>query len=363
MISGSLPPMKCGVGDYTASLARALARREGISVAVVTDVAATPIHSELEYEVFPIAHAWKMSDIFPIGTIARSWHPDIMHIQYPTQGYGQSVLPWFLPGLFRLANVPVVQTWHEYHPHWMGKRNLLNAMLGGGLVVVRPHYEATMPPWYRWFARRKHVRFIPNASAIPKAQSNDATRSAVRSGIASSPAKLVAFFGFAYPPKGVELLFDIADPMQDHIVLMCDLSLADSYHNSIFACINRPCWAGRVTKTGFVSATEAAAILDAADAVVFPFREGAGLWNTSIHAARVQGTFVLTTSRERHGYDSREHVYYAKPDDIFDMKRALRTYIGQKKSTAVPDPESDWDFIAHAHISIFNDVLGKSASQ
>src|ERR1700730_15084523 len=112
LISGSLPPMKCGVGDYTANLAKALGRRKDASVAVLTDVAATPTPSDFEFEVFPIARGWRMGDIVPIGVTARRWGPDIIHIQYPTQGYGRRYLPWLLPSLFRLVNLPVVQTWH-----------------------------------------------------------------------------------------------------------------------------------------------------------------------------------------------------------------------------------------------------------
>ena len=36
LVTGSFPPMKCGVGDYTACLAEALARKPNIEVAVLT---------------------------------------------------------------------------------------------------------------------------------------------------------------------------------------------------------------------------------------------------------------------------------------------------------------------------------------
>src|ERR1700733_10933458 len=99
LISGSLPPMKCGVGDYTASLARALGRCKNTSVAVLTDVAAPPVPPDLEFEVFPIADGWRMLDVFLIASTARRWRPDIVHVQYPTQGYGRRFLPWLLPTL------------------------------------------------------------------------------------------------------------------------------------------------------------------------------------------------------------------------------------------------------------------------
>jgi glycosyltransferase involved in cell wall biosynthesis len=358
LISGSLPPMKCGVGDYTAQLAKAISRCENMSVAVLTDIAATPIPSDFEFEVFPLARSWRMLDIAPIARVVRRWHPDVVHIQYPTQGYGRKLLPWLLPSFFRMANVPVVQTWHEYHPERMGRRNILNAVLGGGLVAVRPHYKGMMSATYRWLIRRKQFRFIPGASAIPRVQLSDGERSVLRSRFTLPSSSLIVFFGFAHPAKRIELLFEIADPAQHSLVLICDLNSTDTYQQKILDLINREPWAGRVTVTGFLLSAEVGRILAAADAVVLPFQDGGGLWNTSIRAATAQGTFVLTTSRERHGYDSSENAYYAQLDDVHEMRSALKTFIGCRSRTPGKDPAREWDSIAAAHISLFKAMKG-----
>jgi glycosyltransferase involved in cell wall biosynthesis len=340
--------MKCGVGDYTANLASALCRCKDTSVAVLTDVAATPVPAEFEFEVLPIAHGWRMADVVRIGMAARRWNPDIVHFQYPTQGYGQRYLPWLLPALFRLVNVPVVQTWHEYHFDKV-KRNILNAALRGGLVAVRPDYKARMPRWYRWLIRRKQFEFIPNASAIPRVLLSDAERLAVKSHYASASAHLIVYFGFVFPAKRVELLFEIADPVRDYLVLACDLNPEDEYHKAILDHASREPWAGKAAVTGFLPAEEGGRLLAAADAVVLPFRDGGGEWNTSIHAAAIQGTFVLTTSHERHGYDPSENIYFARPDDVADMGHALRTFVTKRITGQDKDLASDWEVIADAH--------------
>ena len=85
-------------------------------------------------------------------------------------------------------------------------------------------------------------------------------------------------------------------------------------------------WDGKVTFTGFLSHREAAALLAVADAVILPFRAGGGEWNTTIHAAVLQGTFVLTTSSTERGYDETHNVYYAEPDNLTEMRSALDTY-------------------------------------
>ena len=150
----------------------------------------------------------------------------------------------------------------------------------------------------------------------------------------------------------------MADPGRHHLVFICDLNSADAYQKTILDLIDREPWEGRVTVTGFLPAEDVGRILAAADAVVLPFGNGGGMWNTSIRAALKQGTFVLTTAREQHGYDSTENVYYARPDDVADMRDGLRTFMGHRRTNDVKEPASEWESIASAHIGLFSKVIG-----
>jgi glycosyltransferase involved in cell wall biosynthesis len=354
--------MKCGIGDYTANLANALNRRGDTCIAVLTDTAADPIPPGFDFEVFPITDGWRMADVNRIVKMVRGWSPDLIHIQYPTQGYEQSYLPWLLPTLFSLMNVPIVQTWHEFHMERI-RRNLLNAISGGGLITVRPNYRETMPNWYRWLIRRKRFDFIPSASAIPRIQLSEGERLAIRSDFTLPPTRLIVNFGFAYPSKRLEHLFEVANPSHDHLVFICDLNPDDEYHRAILDRVNQEPWLGKVTITGFLPADRVGRILAAADAVVLPFRDGGGIWNTSIHAAVTQGTFVLTTSRERQGYNAAANTYYAQPDDVADMRIALRTYGGRSRNETDGGPASEWETIADAHRAFYASVLRGSQSR
>ncbi|MGA2018994.1 MAG: glycosyltransferase [Candidatus Sulfotelmatobacter sp.] len=351
------------MGDYAAHLAKALSRRTDATVAVLTDVSATPKPSDFEFEVLPVARGWRMADVVRIGLAARRWKPDIMHIQYPTQGYGRRYLPWLLPSLFRMAGVPVVQTWHGYDSRRMSRRFIPNSVLAGGLIVVRPEYIDRMAPLYRWLNRRKHLKFIPNASTIPPTQLTEEERSALRLRFSSIDSNLVVFFGFAYPDRGVELLFQIADPARHRLVLICDLNSSDGYHKAVLEYANREPWAGKVTVTGYQPAQEAGQILAAADAVVLPFKDGGGTWNTSIRAGVSQGTFVLTTARERHGYDANDNVYYARPNDVADMQGALKAFVGRRNTAVKSSLNSDWDSIAQAHTSFYEAVASSDVQK
>lgn len=356
LVSGTYPPMRCGVGDYTAGLAHAFGSRGDVTVAVLTSPGAAEAREE-RVELFPEVRTWKIGDGPSILRRIRRWHPDVVHVQYPTLYYGE--IQWVLPALARLVNGPVVQTWHEYYSsrNWP---SVLNAALPGGLVVVRPHYREKMPRWYRWLIRRKEFRFIPNASSIPLTLLTGEERAAVRSEVGAHVGDLIVYFGFASPAKGIESLFEIADPQRHRLVLICDLSAEDTYQASILALAGRGDWAGKVTVTGFLPPEQAGRLLAAADATVFPFLNGGGEWNSSIHGAAAQGTFVLATSQDMRGYDTGKNIYYAAPGDMEEMRQALREYIGRRRPPSADSHDTEWDSIAEAHMELYRTLLGRT---
>ncbi len=356
MISGSYPPMKCGVGDYTAQLVNALACRPDTRVAVLADVAVAGCPSDAGVEIFPVAHGWLFSDVLEILRTARRWHPDIIHIQYPSQNY-KSNMPWLLSVLLLTLGVPIVQTWHNYYGQTRFWHNLPNTLVPGGLVVVRPRYKENMPTWYRWLIAYKRFRYIPNASAIPQVVLTASERNAVRAQWAPDGRNLLVYFGFIFPPKGVDLLFDIADPARHQLVFIGDLKPDDPYHQQIREHARQAPWADRATMAGFLPADEANRILAAADAVVLPFREGGGSWNTSIQSAALQGTFVVTTSFERHGYDAQANIYYGRPNDVSDLRAGLDLYLGRRNDPAQARQFGNWDSIADAHLELYRSLL------
>lgn len=351
--------MRCGIGDYTAHLAQALSQKPNTIVAVLTDVAAQPVAPQLGYETLLVARGWSVSAIASIIRATRGWQPDVVHMQFPTQGYGSEKLPWLVPPLFAMFGQLLVQTWHEYIlvSNLAQFKNCLLylpcALTPGGLVVVRPHFKDVMPRWYRSLIKHKQFKYIPNASAIPSVQISPADREIMRVQFPSESRKLVAYFGFAYSKKGLELLFEIADPADHHLILICELSETDPYQHSILALTQSPKWRGHVTVTGFLPEETVGKILAVADAAVFPFREGGGHWNTSLQGALAQGTFVLTTSHEQLGYDPARNLYAAKVDNVSEMRQALMTYLGQRRPVNMRQPQSTWDTIADEHLRLY----------
>ena len=355
IVTGSFPPMKCGVGDYTYSLAKALAADPGMDVAVLTSLSGGKVPG---IDVFPIVRDWSLFELPRVVETIKKWAPDIIHVQHPTQGYGKGYLPWLVPMIGFTMGKKVAQTWHElYRRHRLARKLFLQAFVPGILVVVRPNYRESLPFLLRWAVWGKKFAFIRNASAIPKAELSDFARDELRNQYLKGQKRLIVFFGFVHPVKGVELLFEIADPCIDHIVIAGELSMAEGYSREIRTRAFSMPWDGKVTITGFLSPDNSASLLAVADAVILPFRLGGGEWNTSIHGAVLQGTFVVTASKSFNGYDEKHNVYYAQVDNVQEMKAALSTYAGRRRKCDPEMDESGWKEIANKHHSLYESLL------
>src|SRR5262249_24892283 len=173
--------------------------------------------------------------------IAQQFEPDIVHLQFPTQGYdyvnGLTAIAWNTRKRFRL---PFVTTLHEFLPRSLGRFEShvhALALLSSMIVVVRPAFRVRMPWYMRALIRGDTMKLLPNASIVPQARPTDAERDALRQKLGTGARKLVAFFGFSYPHKGVELLFRIANPARHHLLLIGHLAERDAYHRELRALV------------------------------------------------------------------------------------------------------------------------------
>lgn len=358
LVTGSYPPMRCGVGDYTQRLAEALAGLSNVRVSVLTSHEAGAANSHDPVAIYPTMRGWRLPEFVRVLRVIRKERPDIFHVQYPTRGYGRGLLPTFLPLLGWLGRSRVVQTWHELHSG-RGPRAIVGfltkGLVPGGLIVVRPNYAPQVPTEWRWVLKRKRFRTILNASAIPRVRLDPDERNQIRQVRSRDGSMMIVYFGFMHERKDTHLLFEIADPERDHLLLIGECDPTNSYHQSLLDRARSARWSGKVTFAGFLPAAEVAGILAAADAVVLPFADGGGEWNTSIHAAQAQGTFVLTTSMRERGYARSLNTYFASPKNVVEMREALTKYVGVRV-----EPKIDgctWTDIADEHLRVYQEQL------
>lgn len=352
LAAGSLPPAPCGVGDYTAQLARALAASGAAHVGLLAPRGASDVAG---VDMVPVAGAWRARELPGVARAMRSWQPDVVHLHYPSQGFYGRRGPALLPLAARWAEAHVAQTWHEAWPLRALPRLLLHRAAGGGLLFVRPQYPLLLPRPLRGLLKGLPQLTVGSASPLPAASASVAERDALRARHLAGARRLVVFFGFILPPKGVERVFEIADPQTDALVIAGPVG-DESYGQRLRELAAAPSWAGRVSFTGFLTPQDAANLLAAADAVVLPFRDGAGEWNTSVNAALAQGTLVITTSLHPGGDDPARNLYTAGVTDTAGMKGALKRLGGRRRPPVVATEQ--WGEIARAHLEFYAHVRG-----
>jgi glycosyltransferase involved in cell wall biosynthesis len=354
LVSGSYPPMRCGVGDYTERLAVALRGQPGVEVQVVTSTESGAAAGDQPW-VRPAMPSWRLVALADFATVLGQFRPDIVHIQYPTQGYRVASGPVAIPFVARLRGAAVVVTWHEYPPQKFSREMMAMCIMAAAaqaVVYVRPDYGDRIRGALAHALGDAPLRFIPNASVIPAVTLSEADRRNVRAALGCNEEKLVAFFGFAYPHKGVHLLFEIADPKKHRLLLISELAEADEYHRTVQRLASSERWRGRVVVTGFAPPEDVARLLAAADAAVFPFAGGGGMWNSSLHAATSQGTFTIATSVAQRGYFEEQNTYYAEPGAVDEMRTALERHAGRRMPSG-GNAALAWRDIAREHAALY----------
>lgn len=112
-----LPPKICGIGDYTSSLARELARRgEAVDIITTERVFVDPVPG---VSVHPVVSEWNWKALFKIVRMVRDLNPDVVNWQFHPFLYGRKGLApsfAFLPLLIRaLSTAKIVVTFHELY--------------------------------------------------------------------------------------------------------------------------------------------------------------------------------------------------------------------------------------------------------
>lgn len=348
-ISGAFPPMKCGVGDYTAFLVSSLEKLHGVNPGVITSVGAEQCKNPPK-NFYPVVANWNFHQAGPrLQETIESFLPDVIHLQYPAT-YGRVFFPNIIPLLYN-RKIPIVQTWHEAPIY----TQLINAIPHDTVIVVDPKYPSEYRSIYRISLRHKSFAFIPVGASIQKAEISVSDRTIIKNRFNAGTSRLIACFGFARPYKGFELLFKALDPDRDRLVMLCDLNQNDPYHRILLQLASAQEWQGKCFVTGFLPAEEVARILGVADAVVLPFTEGTTPRNTTVLAARVQGTLIITTHRELRGYYSSEHTYYVAPGDAKGICNALKCHAGMRFDGT--PCVAGWDDIAIQHVLLYERVL------
>ena len=329
MLSGSWPPDRCGVGDYTERLSLALGEH-GIEVV------------RLGHEGF---------DVWSIPQVQRRMSDcgaDILHVQYPTNGYGRSIAPALLAALSNRR--PVVATLHEftcfrpYRLPWF----IPYALRADAVVFTNGTEHDAFRKRLGWLGT--HTEIIPIGSNIPVGPAG------------SRKDRSVCYFGLIMPGKGLEQVLELTELL---IPKGFEVSVIGSVppHVAQYGAdlIGRFRSAGAKTFLD-EDPTSVATLLGCQSYAYLPFPDGATDKRGSLLAAIVNGVRVVAPL----GVGSRSPVSdwimpaYSAVEAaklLTDLARGTSQWTGSMAGDLAT--QYTWESIARRHVALYAKVAEK----
>ena len=384
LITGEYPPDQGGVGDYTLQLSRALAAGgHGVDVLTERTGSGQTKPGEADARVHRAVRGWGWRCWQDVMRLSLALGCDIVNVQYQTAAYGMHPAINLLPWRFRQRHgPPVVVTFHDLKvPYLFPKAGALRwqavlslARWASGVIVTTREDEARLAGSG---LRIEHCVRIPIGSNIapqlPAAYDRTAWR--WRWGVGPD-SPLLGYFGFLNEQKGGRSWWRRWPPWSHEAKMPTFCWLAGGWaartqptqptQREVDRLIADRGLAGRVHRTGFVSASEVSACLMAVDICVLPYREGASLRHGSLHACLAHGRPIVTTHSPGGDPDLRDGIQLllVPPGDTDALAAAaervwqdpvLRARLGAGARALAG--EFTWDRIAARTVDFFLEVL------
>jgi glycosyltransferase involved in cell wall biosynthesis len=381
LIADVFPPGICGIGDYSARLARALTTR-GVDVHVLTKfVDGASAEEEIDgVFVHRLAQHWTFADVQPIlQTAGKMGAGTIVHLQYPSlTGYERRPMINLLPAVFRTIKrrFPVVVTMHGFHEHRLRWRMRTLPMLwaNNALVFVHRRDQEMASRWAPLKAARSTM--IPIASNVDAVQMDHATRDEIRAEFGFAANDCVAvYFGEVRPDKGLHLLLSAVESCRQSQPNAKALVISTvgthkheltTYEREMLAKLDQGSREGWAKLARAETPDRAAQLLQASDIGVFPFTLGAAENRGSLLAAVVNGLPVLTTRgvSTPEGYESDFGVETVPANDqdaltarLNELIESATTRLAMAEKARGAAARFSWTSVADQTIEVYRKCL------
>jgi glycosyltransferase involved in cell wall biosynthesis len=331
LVSGSYPPEICGIGHYSYHLARAL-EESGVRVAVES------------------GPGWGAGRLSRLVGGAMAADQTILHIQYPSEGFGWSVAPQLLTVL-----VPSIVTLHELSRVGMlRKLSILPFLLAARKLIFTSDYElAYAVRRFPWIQRKSAVIEIGNNIPIPP---NPVARA----------SNEVTYFGLIVPKKGIEEVLRLASlAQQSGLPVRVRIVGATVPRFSEYASRLREQSEGLPVDLNFDLDDEATGQLLSGAAVAYlPFPDGASVRRGSLKALLACGTAVITTRGPQTTSPLDEAVLFAaSPEEALKLSIELSgdpDRLSRIAARSVRYAETfGWKRIAEEHLEVYRQFAGQ----
>lgn len=334
LLCGPCPARECGVGDYTVCLADALNQR-GVEAHVIS------------------SNKWNV--LGAIKNLEASGAPkfDVLHVQYPTVGFGRALVPQVLA----LLHGCVVTIHEASQAHILRKLSLLPFSVRAKRLVFTSEYERQFATrWAPWISQVSCV--IPITSNIR-----------VFEGPSERTVDEILYFGLIMPKKGVETVIALGELVKAAGLsfLIRIVGSCPPRHGAYLKELKARTSTLPIIWDNELSENQVAKRLASASIAYLPYPDGVSERRASFKAALLNGVTVITT-RGRHTPSGLEGLvsFCSNPEEALAAARFLAEN-NERRTTLVDNArryaqQFTWGQIADAHLALYNDLRVQSAA-
>lgn len=335
LVCGPCPPGACGVGDYTVCLAGALNHR-GIESHVIS------------------SGGWNLLRDVQCTAGSGVAKFDVVHIQYPTVGFGGALIPQGLA----LRQRCVVTVHEVSRAHILRKLALLPFSIRPVRLIFTSECE-------RQFAMR-WVPWISKVSCVIPITSNISTFE----GSSKRSLDEILYFGLIMPNKGLESVIALGElvkvsglSFRIRIVGSCPPKYGAYFEDlksraSTFPII----WDHELTEQ------QVAGRLASSSIAYLPYPDGVSERRATFKAALLNGVTVITTRGKDTPSELEDLVSFCTtPEEALVAARFLAGNVEKRTELANRARRYarrfTWDSIAEAHFALYRDIVGTKTSR
>jgi glycosyltransferase involved in cell wall biosynthesis len=382
MVCGPAPPERDGVSDYVRRLVAVLA---GVGVEAVP----VPVCPMRTAGVSP--ERWLAATRRAADTVRRL-RPDLVHVQFAPSAYRFSALPGLLP-LLLPATPPLVTTVHEYGwwaapswvPEpvwWLAERARVWDRETGRLVPASAAVVVSNPQHGARLQARtgKSPTEVPLAPNVDDQPADPGVVEGVRRSLGLAPdARLLVFFGFVHPVKGLRYVIEALPSLRLtrpdlHLLVIGGFTSqalpepeARAFRHELDDLARRHGVTGALTFTGHLPAAEVSAALHACEAAVLPFTTGVTTKSGAVLTTLTHGLPTAVTVADvpdPHLRDGQTVAVIPARRDAAAVARTLERLLGDAAlRRRLTDggrrlaARHSWHRVAAAHRALYDGVL------
>ena len=329
LVCGPCPPGACGVGDYTGCLANALN-----AIAIETDVLS--------------CGNWRLYNSFSVYRTLLRLNPDIVHIQYPSLGFGTNLGPQ----AFALLHSCVVTLHEASQAHILRKLALFPFSIRSKHLIFPSECERDFAMrWAPWVSPVSSVIGVP--SNIKRA--------------VLQPARMVneiVYFGLIMPHKGLEEVMRLGElikvsglPLRIRI-----MGTVPARHTWYFEALRSKSSQLPIVWENGLGEEEVAGRLAASAVAYLPYPDGASERRASLKAALINGVAVVTTRGSQTPSDLEGAVSFVHTAEEALVAVSILLKSSEERSRLTGKgiqyaSQYTWERIAERHAAVYDRVL------